>query len=231
MKPKLFADLISLVYPNYCLGCETSLIKGEEYICTRCFISLPKTNFHLDDNNSVIHKLLGRIQFEYAFSYLKFVKSGSVQKLLYHLKYLNKPEIGEVIGKWYGYDLKKSGFDKSFDVIIPVPLHASKLKTRGYNQCDGFAKGLAEILELTWDNNSLKRLKKSETQTRKSRNQRWSNVEDIFDVVNDTNIQNQRILIVDDVITTGATIESCAQCLLSKGKVKSVSACAIASAE
>lgn len=231
MKHNIIEDLISLLYPNYCLGCHISLVRGEQYLCTNCVHDLPKTNYHLAKENPLKIKFYGKIQMEYVISYLKFIKSGHVQKLLHHLKYLNKPEIGQVIGRWYGKELEQAGYKDYFDLIVPIPLHKSKQKKRGYNQSDGFAKGLSEVLGIPWNGRDLKRVNNSETQTRKSRVQRWENVANIFEVTNTSSFEGMRILVVDDVITTGSTLESCALSLLNQANVKSVSACTIAVAE
>ena len=226
----MFQDFISLVFPRYCLSCLGALTKGEQTICTPCRYSLPKTHYHKNLNNPVRHKFLETIRLKYAFAYLKFVKHGKVQQLLHSLKYENHPEIGLVLGRWFGYDLKEDGFASHFDLIIPVPLHRSKLRIRGYNQSDPFAEGLSEALGIKWSGSLMSRVKKSETQTQKSRIERWKNVERIFEVVDVESVKSKRVLLVDDVITTGATLESCATALLNC-QVREVSVGTIAASQ
>ncbi len=151
------------------------------------------------------------------YAYLRFSKGGKVQKIMEKLKYENCPEIGTLLGSWYGAELKETGVEKRFDLIVPVPLHESKLRKRGYNQSDYFAKGLSQALEIPWDGTALVRKSKNETQTRKSRAERFKNVSGIFDLGAAAAIKNQRVLLVDDVITTGATLFASAQPLLAGG--------------
>jgi ComF family protein len=205
----MFTDFIDMLFPRTCLTCSGLLEKNEELICTHCRYALPQTNFHLHADNDLARKFWGRVQFKYAFAYLRFVKTGKVQTLLHHLKYYGKQEIGETLGKWYGYELKKSQFAQEFDLVLPVPLHPSKLKKRGYNQCDSIAKGLAEGLGIAWSSQILARDKANVSQTRKDRIERWENVEAIFSVQQPESVRDKHILLIDDVITTGATLEAC----------------------
>jgi len=159
-----------------------------------------------------------------------FAKGGKVQHLLHLLKYKGKKEIGEYIGKIYGEDLKKSLFYSDIDVIIPVPLHPRRKRKRGYNQSEIFAKGLSESLVKPYDTRTLIRTYASETQTKKSRFRRWENVKEIFDLKDHQHLINKHILLVDDVVTTGATLEACASMLLKIPGVKvsiATIACAI----
>jgi ComF family protein len=138
------------------------------------------------------------------------------QRILHQLKYRNKPELGNVLGRMYGQLLLEHGFDNHWDTVIPVPLHVNKLKRRGYNQSERFAQGIAEVIGIPAEN-GLERIKFTETQTNKSRLQRWENVEDVFRTSNQLNMHNKRILLVDDVMTTGATLAVCANTLLKEG--------------
>lgn len=209
-------DFVALFFPNICLGCENALPSGLSYICPTCQYNLPKTHNYKTEVPHIEQKLAGSIQFKYLLAYLHFHKKGIVQKLLHELKYNHKDEIGVMLGRWFGHDLLLAGFREEFDCIVPVPLHPSKLKKRGYNQSEAFANGLSEVLK-TEVVNALVRNVSSETQTRKSREERQENVASIFEI-NDINlILNKRVLLVDDVLTTGATILSCGNKLLSAG--------------
>ena len=210
-------DFISLFFPHYCLACSGSLVKGEEILCTACLSDLPKTNYHLFQENPIKNRLIGRLPLKYGWAFLKFRKSGIVQHLLHQLKYNNHPEIGVRLGQAYGLELLRSGFDREFDLIIPVPLHTSRKRQRGYNQSSKFAAGLSLAMNIQWDESISVRMHSSVTQTNKSKAERWENVKDVFSVETNKTIQDKRILLVDDVITTGATLEACGQHLISCG--------------
>jgi len=230
MKPSVFLqDFVGLLFPEVCLSCGQALYKGEDQLCMHCIFQLPKTNFHKDPMNEVRIKFIGKIELEHAFTYLRFTKKGNVQKILHQIKYRNKPELAKKMGKWFGRDLKEDDFDSKFDLIIPIPLHKSRLRKRGYNQSDYFARGISEALNVPWSSAVVKRKIKSGTQTRKSRVDRWENVANIFEVVDQDKIFGQRILLVDDVITSGATLEACGMQLI-QNNCKSLSIATIASA-
>ncbi len=218
-----------MLFPHTCLSCRSLLERNEEVICTQCRYALPQTSFHLQADNELARKFWGRIPLKYAFAYLRFIKKGTVQTLLHQLKYNGRQEVGEILGKWYGNELKKSNLAGEFDLVLPVPLHATKLKKRGYNQCDSIAKGLAEGLEIGWDREILVRQKANISQTRKDRIERWENVADIFMLKEAEKIKNKNILLVDDVITTGATLEACSLALQNAGcKSLSIAGLAVA---
>jgi len=216
----LFSDFIALFYPNYCYGCKDGLVKGEDILCTKCILDLPKTNYHLG-SSPVKEKLYGRLNVEHAFAFLKFRKTGIVQHLLHELKYNNHPEVGIKLGRLYGWELKNNSIDK-FDLIVPVPLHATRKRKRGYNQSSKFAQGLSESLGVPWDESVSIRNASTATQTKKNRMERWNNVKDVFAVDHADRLQGKRVLLVDDVITTGATIEACGQHLIEQGCTLSV---------
>lgn len=224
----VITDFVSLLYPRYCFACREGLVKGEETICSGCMLELPQTNYHLDPANPLYKRLNGRIPLKFAAAYFLFRKGGKVQHLLHELKYNNHPEIGITLGEVYGQVLTQLQ-DHRFSVIIPVPLHASRKRKRGYNQSEEFAKGLSKSLNVSYAD-ALRRTTKTETQTRKTKLKRWQNVSEVFEVKNPTEIENQDVLLVDDVITTGATIEACAQVLLACG-CSSISIASIAYAE
>ena len=212
-----FSDFVSLFFPDYCLGCSRSLVKGEEVLCTFCLNELPKTNDYLNEENRVAQKFKGRILLKHAWASFKFRKEGIIQRLLHQLKYRNQPEIGLRLGKIFGGEICSAGFQKEFDLIIPVPLHKTKLRKRGYNQSTKFAEGISSVTEIpVLDQISIK-LVQTETQTKKNRRDRWENVKQSFDIVSPQPILDKRILLVDDVVTTGATLEACGKVLLEKG--------------
>ena len=207
-------DFLSLIFPKVCAACGKSLFKSEESICTYCLYHLPKTNFHLYTDNPVVKLFWGRTNIYSASSLYSFSKGSKVQHLIHQLKYRGKKEIGQTIGKYYGKELKVAPMFSSADVVIPVPLHLQKLKKRGYNQSEMFAQGIAESMNAETSGEILIRTFASETQTKKSRFARWKNVEEVFKVILPEKIKGKHILLVDDVITTGATLEACANKIL-----------------
>lgn len=218
----MFKDFINLLYPQPCLACGDILGKHEDSICTSCIVNLPKTNYHLHNENPLNKIFWGRVSIEMVAAYYYFNKGNKVQNLLHQLKYKGANNVGEKIGLLYGYELLESTNFKDVDFIVPVPLHPKKLKKRGYNQSESFAIGLAQSLKKEVLTNLLLRTVNSETQTKKSRFNRWENVSTIFTISNSTNIKGKHILLVDDVITTGATIEGCAQLLVQRNAKVSV---------
>src|SRR6478735_4981579 len=226
----ILSDFVSLFFPNSCLGCKEALVKGEEVLCTHCLAELPRTNYHLQEGNPIQERLFGRLDVKHAWAFLKFRKSGIVQHLLHQLKYNNHPEVGVRIGMLFGKELSDHGLGKEFDLIVPVPLHNSRQRKRGYNQSAKFAEGLSSSLTIPWDESISIRKKRTTTQTRKSKLDRWENVRDVFGVDVADKILNKRILLVDDVITTGATLEACGRHLL-ENNCSSLSIACIAEAQ
>jgi len=210
----ILQDFVALFYPRCCFACSEPLVKGEELMCSSCLSQLPKTAYHRWFDNPVKGRLAGRLPLKFAFAFLKFRKGGIVQSLLHELKYNNRPEIGTRIGNLYGMELRDAGFTGSFDVIVPVPLHRSRLRKRGYNQSAKFAEGLSEALQIPWEESISLRLSATSTQTRKGRASRWQNVNAAFASTSEDKVRGKRILLVDDVITTGATLEACGQHLI-----------------
>jgi ComF family protein len=180
-------------------------------------LDLPKSNYHREKENPFFHKFSGRIPVKFVMTLFKFVKSGKVQHLLHALKYKNQPEIGVQLGRVYGADLVLDEYKDQFDIIVPVPLHPSKRRKRGYNQSEEFGKGLSEVLEIPCTEKFLKSVKATTTQTKKSKLNRWENVSEVFEVEQKEELKGKRILLVDDVVTTGATLEACGQKLLEAG--------------
>lgn len=208
----ILTDFMALLYPRYCFACGEGLVKGEEIICSGCMLELPRTNYHQNRNNALFKRLDGRIPLAYAFAFFHFRKGGKIQQLLHALKYHNHPEIGTTLGEVFGQELKQT-HDQEFDVIVPVPLHPTRKRKRGYNQSEEFAKGLSKSLQIPVSD-VLVRTTITETQTRKTKLKRWQNVNEVFQLKSADTLTGQRVLLVDDVITTGATIEACAQALV-----------------
>ena len=180
-------------------------------------LEMPQTFFHLDRENAMKKRLSLRLPIEYALSIFRFSKNGRVQELLHSLKYRNQPEIGVSLGRMYAEKLIEAGLQNAWDLIIPIPLHESRRRKRGYNQSAKFAEGLSERLHIPFGDNLMVRKTKTATQTRKSKLNRWENVESVFAVNPTYKLSHHKILLVDDVITTGATIEACGQVLLQSG--------------
>ncbi|PCI94382.1 MAG: amidophosphoribosyltransferase [Flavobacteriales bacterium] len=209
----MFNDFFNLIFPKLCCACNTTLLKNEKVICVNCVLTLPKTNFHLDKENPVNKVFWGRVQVEMATSFYLFSKKSRVQHLLHQLKYKGGKYVGAVVGELLGNDLKKAKYFKGIDFVIPVPLHKNKLKKRGYNQSEWIAKGVAEAMNISINTTTLFRKEDSQTQTRKSRYKRWENVGEIFGIATNE-LEGKKVLLIDDVVTTGATIEACAQVLI-----------------
>ena len=223
----LLDDFISLIFPKICACCGNSLWKHEEIICTYCDFHLPKTNFHLEQDNPASRTFWGRARIESATAYYYFNKGNKVQRLIHLLKYKGRRDIGIFLGEKQGLLLKNSPLFGAVEIIIPVPLHKKKLMKRGYNQSEQFAVGLGKSMNLPVNPYILSRQKYTETQTKKSRFNRWQNVSEMFALENSFLLEGKHILLVDDVITTGATLESCIKTLSAIPGIK-ISVAAIA---
>lgn len=219
----MIEDFISLLFPRYCLVSGLPLAKGEQFIATDVAIQLPKYDLKSD---TIAQKFYGKVPIQHAIAYYKFTKGGKVQKILHALKYRNCPDLGIMIGGWFGHALKEAGY--SFDILIPVPLHKTRLRQRGYNQSDKIAEGMAATLETIWADDIIVRTKKTITQTGKDRIERFENVTNIFTLVKPEKIQGKQVLLIDDVVTTGSTLESCIMAI--EKNCDSVSIAALASA-
>lgn len=211
---KYFSDFAYLFFPEICEACGISLRKNEGIICIKCLYELPRTDFCYFEDNMILHLFAGRLKLEKATALFSFQKGSRFRKLLHSLKYKNKPEIGVLLGRELGAEMKKSGNFKNIDAIIPVPLHSKRLKERGYNQSEQIGHGISEILGIPQYTDVFFRNEYTKTQTRMNREERWNNVSGKFNVKNSEKIQNKHVLLVDDVITTGSTLEACGEILL-----------------
>ena len=215
-----FNDLLELFFPTLCITCGERLIAQERYLCLHCWSDLPLTNFHQIQENKVAQLFWGRVQIENATAFFSYKKGSNYQHLIHFIKYKGLKELGYETGRRFGTVLSTSEKFNSVDLIIPVPLHPLKQKKRGYNQSEWIVKGISKTLEKPYSFTSLKRNLHTSTQTRKNRFERWKNVENIFEVVDPDSISGKHVLLIDDIVTTGSTLEACAYQLLKIDGVK-----------
>ncbi len=219
------SDFMALLYPDPCPGCHDILESNEEIICTRCRVQLPKTQFLPHTENQIEKLFWGKANIEKATAFLQFHKSSIVKNLMHELKYRGNEQVGELLGRLCAAEYAGQGFFEGIDLIIPVPLHVSKLRQRGYNQCTSICKGISELTATPVEFNGLIRNRANATQTKKSRFARWQNTKDLFSV-NGSHLRGKHVLLVDDVVTTGSTLESCAKTLSAHGNLVSIMAIA-----
>lgn len=200
-------DLFYLFYPRVCEVCNRPLVTGEDYLCTKCIADLPKTRCSSETNKT--HELFaGRFEFNKAYSFMYYNRDSQYAQLFYKLKYMHKSSIGFKLGKSMGYEIRNKELFPNIDYIIPIPLHWKRKYKRGYNQSEIICNGISSIINVPVNSLFLKRKQNNITQTKNQKWSRFSNVEGIFEIYNPDNIRNSKLLIVDDIITTGATIES-----------------------
>jgi len=214
LQSSYLADFISLLFPELCQACGQSLNKQEDIICTACLYDLPYTEFHLTNDHIVAQQFWGKIKVQNSYAVLYFTKGGKVQHLMHQFKYKGQQKIGNLLGRLAGQQLLSNPEFSTVDLIIPVPLHKSRMKMRGYNQSKCFAEGIGEKLNLPVSDDNLLRIKATETQTKKSRIMRFENMKEVFMLKNPSILTNKHILLVDDIVTTGSTLEACGNVLL-----------------
>ena len=212
-------SILHVVFPHVCDGCGSDLLNPESRLCIRCLASLPETNFESRANNPVEKDFWGRLPIVRGSAHLYFTKESLIQHLMHQVKYRRNKELAVQLGRIMGNALKSSNRFNDLDALIPLPLFLSREKKRGYNQSKLLCDGIAEVLDLPVLSNSITRPQHTETQTKKGRIDRWKNIEGKFKLIDPASIQNKHLLLVDDVVTTGATLEACGNELLSAGKV------------
>ncbi|RLD29119.1 MAG: ComF family protein [Bacteroidetes bacterium] len=225
----MFKTIVNLFFPKVCYGCRHLLTDNEIHICTNCRHNLPVTNYHFENNNTVEKVFYGRVKIEHATALLRFEKKGIVQQLLHNLKYRGHEVISTLLGEWLGNELKTVEVYSTIDIVIPVPLHKNKLQKRGYNQVAKFGVEIAKALNAEYIDSVLLKTTATKTQVFKKRMSRWKNPNQVFSIKNKALIKGKHILLVDDIITTGATIEACSNILNKADGIKiSIATMAIA---
>jgi len=213
-------DITDFLFPRYCIICGCKLTQSEEHICVACNMSLHRTNFHTQENNPVEQLFWGRIPIVNATSFFHYDSEGH-RRLLHSIKYFSNPHLGKYLGKMLAEEIKNSGFFDEIDIIVPVPLHWIKRMKRGYNQSAFIAEGIHQATGIPIVTDAVKRIHNNKTQTLLEQHfQRWENVKDVFKLTKPDKLKGKHILIVDDVLTTGATTVACAQEIMKAGDVK-----------
>ena len=217
---KLLRSLINLLFPRTCAACGNILLEGEDIVCTTCRFLLPKTGYEQNPDNPLAQMFYGQMPFNAVTAEFFFSKTGKVQHLIHGLKYHHCRENGIFLGQEIGKSLLKAPIFQGIDYIVPIPLHPKKEKIRGYNQSHVIAEGISEIMNIPIADKCLVRSIFTDTQTKKSREERWQNVKDIFNIENPELLENKHVLLVDDVLTTGATLMSAGKALFQVKGIK-----------
>lgn len=216
-----------LFYPTICLGCNKNEINPGEWTCFNCLINLPFTHFETTRNNPVEQLFWGRTPIYLASSCFFYVEKTTIQRLIHEVKYKEQLELGKWMGRVMGLKLNPVFKEHQIDLMVPMPLHPKKEKQRGYNQATLLCNGIRAATSCEYDEDVLIRNTHTKTQTKKTRIERWENVVEVFSIPNKNCIKDKHVAIIDDVITTGASTEACANTLLEAG-AKAVSICSLA---
>lgn len=203
---KWHASFVHLFYPPRCAACEATLQEGEEGLCLKCLLDMPRTGYHLQTDNPAERLFWGKVTVERASSYFFYHKGSQMAHIIHLMKYADRPDLAEYMGRQMAAELSASGFFSTIDCLIPVPLHPRKKRMRGYNQSERIAHGIAALTGLPVETKAVIRQRFTETQTRRSIYQRWQNVEGIFALKAPQCLEGKHVLLVDDVLTTGATL-------------------------
>lgn len=220
MRLKLVNALLGLFYPSVCAACGKSLFHWEKTVCTHCRSLLPKTGYELHEGNPLAQLFYGKVRLQAVTACFFFSKEGKVQHLIHELKYKDNPEAGVFLGQELGKTIKDAPLFQGIDWLVPVPLHPKRERTRGYNQSLMIAEGVSEITGIPIGKDFLIRSVNTATQTHKSKEERWKNVKDIFELRHGELLQDKYVLLIDDVLTTGSTLEACARKLASVPGIK-----------
>lgn len=205
----ILRDFYRLFIPHKCTYCGMDLQNNEDYICKLCLSKIPKTNYHKNKLDTINEIFWGRVKLEYAYSHYLFNKGGILQTLIHNIKYENEQQLAIILGKEMAYSLQDTEIPETIDIITSIPLHPKKKRIRGYNQSDLLAQGMSEVLQIPFRSDIIKRTQHTSTQTKKNKEQRWNNVKDAFEVSDKETIKGKHIAVIDDVLTTGATMEAC----------------------
>jgi ComF family protein len=220
----LLDALLHLAFPHVCEGCGSDNLDAKSLLCLRCLAEMPATEYHLYSSNPIEKLFWGRLPLTTATAQYYFTKQSLMQHLLHQLKYKSNQELGRYLGQLMGHELNKSNRYSNIDALVPLPLHPEKERKRGYNQAFVLCQGMGEAMKLPVWKGCVMRTEMTETQTKKGRVERWQNMDGKFLVTNPVKLVGKHLLLVDDVITTGATLEACGRSLLEACSQLSVAA-------
>ena len=210
MKLNIINSIIELLYPSVCAACGTNLFSWERLVCTRCRSLLPKTGYELHEDNPLARLFYGKVRLKAVTACYFFSKEGKVQHLIHELKYKGNGDAGVFLGQELGKTIKEAPLFQGIDCLIPVPLHPKRERKRGYNQSMMIAQGVSEVTGIPIHDGLLVRSVNTATQTHKTKEDRWQNVKDIFEMRHPEQLEGKYLFLIDDVLTTGATLEACA---------------------
>jgi ComF family protein len=206
----IYNALLDVLFPRICPVCDSVLASHEQHICTKCLTDIPITRYHTDKFNAMEQLFAGKVPIEHATGFFFYEKGNPYANIIHDLKYRNQPQLGRFVATLYAKQLVASGYFSDIDYIIPVPLHPRKKRKRGYNQSELIAQGFADVFNVPILTDIIVAVRDHDTQTAKGIYERWLNTQGIFDVINSEYLENKHILLVDDVVTTGATLLSAA---------------------